>query len=94
MEKKQKSRNKKSLKLFSKKAFMGLALAGIMFASPFALAGCAKKGDKGDTGETGANGKDGATWFSGTQYNQAEGAVGDFFYDTDDYRIYRKSEGV
>ena len=52
-----KDKNKKPFNVLSKKGLMTLALAGVMVASPFMLAGCGEKGDKGDTGATGANGK-------------------------------------
>ena len=52
-----KDKNKKPFNVLSKKGLVTMALAGVMVASPFMLAGCGEKGDKGDTGATGANGK-------------------------------------
>ena len=69
-----------------RKGAVALAAAGIMLATPFMLTGCA--GEKGDVGPTGPAG---ATWYSGTQYSNNEGIIGDFFYDTDDCNIYQKT---
>ena len=52
-----KDKNKKPFNVLSKKGFATLALAGVMVASPFVLAGCGEAGPKGETGATGAAGK-------------------------------------
>ncbi len=63
---------------------LGLRLGGL-------LTGCGKDGAPGATGPQGPAGTDGATWYSGIAYSNAQGKVGDFFYDTDDFKIYRKT---
>lgn len=52
-----KDKNKKPFNILSKKGFATMALAGVMVASPFVLAGCGEAGPKGDTGAAGPNGK-------------------------------------
>ncbi len=73
-----------------RKSMVGLALAGIMAVSPFALAGCGSKGDPG------ANGKNGAMWYTGEDAPSAlQGVEGDFYIDTNDYILYQKNaDGV
>ena len=86
MKKKTKEGPKKSFSRFFKKSFACLALAGVMVASPMVLAGCS-------AGKDGEKGADGATWLSGTiTPTNAVGKVGDFYYDVDDYNIYKKGE--
>lgn len=48
---------------------------------------------KGTEGPAGAAGTDGSKWYSGTELTAAEGKIGDFFLDTDDFNIYLKVEG-
>ncbi len=69
-----------------RKGAMALAIAGVMVATPFMLTGCA--GEKGDVGPQGPAG---ATWYSGAECSADQGKVGDFFYDTDDCKIYQKT---
>ena len=69
---------------FIKKGIMSFALAGVLIATPFALAGCSD-------GKDGKDGEDGTKWYSGTEYNSEQGNVGDFFFDTDDYKVYVKT---
>ncbi len=78
------ARSKKT-KLLKKGATL-LAVAGVLLTTPVMLAGCV-----GEKGEVGPQGPAGATWYSGTQYSQEEGKIGDFFYDTDDCTIYQKT---
>jgi len=92
MEKKHKKR-KTNFNLFSKKVFIGFAMASVILTTPFMLVGCGEKGDQGEQGLPGKDGKNGATWYSGKAYDQSVGEVGDFFYDTDDYAIYKKNQG-
>ena len=86
------AKDKKSkipFKVLSKKGLMGLAMAGVMVASPFMLAGCSN----GQDGKDGAPGKDAPAWHYGVDYNQYNGTinVGDFFIDTNDYILYQKT---
>lgn len=89
--KKSKMNIKKEKNLFSnklsKKGLMGLSLAGLMIFNPFLLTGCS--GKQGPKGNDGANG---TTWYYGVEYSENQGVVGDFFYDTDDYNIYKKTD--
>ncbi len=48
-----KDKNKKPFNVLSKKGFATLALASVMVASPFMLAGCGEAGPKGDAGNNG-----------------------------------------
>ena len=48
-----KDKNKKPFNVLSKKGLMTLAIAGVMVASPFMLAGCGEAGPKGDAGNNG-----------------------------------------
>ena len=48
-----KDKNKKPFNVLSKKGLVTMALAGVMVASPFALAGCGEAGPKGDSGNNG-----------------------------------------
>lgn len=64
---------------------VGLVLAGVMF-----LCGCLFGARNGRIGETGKNG---ATWYSGTEVPSSKdasfGVVGDFYFDEDNYDIYK-----
>ena len=80
-------KKKTSFQLFSKKRLMGLTIAGVMTASLCTITGCSFI-----QGSAGKNGSDGATWYSGTEYSEKQGAVGDFFFDTDDFNIYKKTD--
>ena len=71
--------------VLSKKGLMAIAISGVMAFSPLMLAGCSN-------GQDGKNGTNGSTWYSGTEYSPTQGVVGDFFYDTDDFNIYTKTE--
>ena len=55
-------------------------------------------GMTGNTGAAGANGQDGAagaTWTAGTTTpSNASGSDGDFFFDTDDHKVFWKSQGT
>ncbi len=58
------------------------------------------KGEKGDTGEQGKqgqkgdHGKDGATWLTGDGApDEALGALGDLYFDTESCNVYQKLEG-
>ena len=76
--------------VLTKKGLMGLAMAGVMIASPFILAGCySEQGPKGDTGAPGASGP---AWHYGVDYSDYNGTinVGDFFIDTNDFILYKK----
>lgn len=65
-----------------RKGAMSLAIAGVMMATPFMLAGCTDAVD----------GKDGTIWKAGTNYSEfTDAKVGDFFIDTDDYKLYQKT---
>ncbi len=75
--------------VLSKKGLMGLAMAGIMIASPFMLAGCSN----GQDGKDGKDGVNGPAWHYGVDYTEYNGTinVGDFFIDTNDYILYQKT---
>lgn len=64
---------------------LGLALG----LGAFGLTGCSLNG------EDGLNGKDGSQWYSGTTNIElvTTGNNGDFYYDTDDYKLYQKENG-
>lgn len=90
-----KDKNKKTpFNVFSKKGLMGLAMAGVLMASPFMLAGCSN-GKDGKDGKDGAPGADAAAWHYGVDYEAYTGTinVGDFFIDTNDYILYQKTNG-
>ena len=63
-----------------------------MFISLFMLTGCSVQGEKGEQGIAGKDGLNGTIWYSGTEYLESQGVVGDFFYDTDDFNIYIKTD--
>ena len=76
----------------SKKSAWAVAFACLMaFSSLMVVVHADKQGPQGNDGANGANGKDGATWYSGTEVTVNQGAVGDFFFDTDDFDIYQKT---
>ena len=76
-------KKKQPFNVFSKKGLMALAMAGVMIASPLTLTACSD----------GKDGIDGTRWESGLDYTEfADAKVGDFFIDTDDYILYRKTE--
>ena len=81
-----KERKKKlPFNVFSKKGLMTIAMAGVMIASPLMFAGCT-------AGVDGTNGLDGTKWESGLSYTEfTDAKVGDFFIDTDDYILYKKT---
>lgn len=66
-----------------RKGAVALALAGAMIASPLILSGCSA--EEVDPSQLGA------TWYSGNQYSNEEGSIGDFYYDIDDCDIYQKT---
>ena len=74
-----------------RKGIVGGLVGLTMIAGGGLLTGCGKDGAPGATGAQGPAGTDGATWYSGIAYSNAQGKVGDFFYDTDDFKIYRKT---
>lgn len=49
---------------------------------------------QGDTGPAGADGNDGATWLSGTTVPDSQGKDGDFYLNTSNYDIYKKTSGT
>ncbi len=64
-------------------------LGGFVITSALAFAGCSD-GVNGKDGKDGANGVDGSVWHSGTEVSQVvDFKVGDYFFDTDDYNIYK-----
>lgn len=77
--------NKKNKVPFAvlRKGVLGAVLGVSMFAGGVGiLSGCEQ-----------ATGKNGSTWLSGTTNPEAsQGVLGDFYYDTDDYKIYQKGE--
>lgn len=75
--------------VFSKKGLMGLAMAGVVIASPFMLAGCSN----GQDGKDGKDGASGPAWHYGEDYSDYNGTinVGDFFIDTNDFILYKKT---
>ena len=80
---KKEKKEKTPFKVLSKKGLASLALAGVMIASPVMLAGCS----------AGKDGQDGTMWYSGIDSPfESTGKVGDFYYDTDDFNIYKKGE--
>lgn len=81
-----KKENKKKLpyNTFRKGIVAGI-LGLTLGVSAFGLAGCSD----------GVNGKDGAKWLSGTATPTAtQGVDGDFYLDTDDYKLYQKENGA
>ena len=76
-----------------KKGLVAGALGVAMLASGAGvLAGCSgEPGATGPKGDTGAAGLNGATWYSGTAVDNNQGNVGDFFLDTDDSNVYKKT---
>ena len=75
--------------VFSKKGLASLAMAGVMIASPFMLAGCSN----GQDGKDGKDGANGPAWHYGVDYTEYNGTIniGDFFIDTNDYILYQKT---
>ena len=75
--------------VLSKKGLMVLAMTGVMVASPLMLTGCAD----GKDGIDGKDGRNGTKWDAGLSYDEfTDALVGDFFIDTDDYILYRKTD--
>ncbi len=74
-------KEKKSFNVF-KKGILGLSLAGVMIASSLALTGCSLEAKETVS----------PTWHSGTSYTEVKGVDGDFFFDTDDCNIYKKTD--
>lgn len=85
-----KDKNKKVPFNVFKKGFVGALLGATILAGGVGLAGCGQAGQQGPQGEQGPAGTNGSTWYSGTQYDPAQGVAGDFFFDTDDGSIYVK----
>lgn len=79
--------------VLSKKGLATLAMAGIMMATPFMLAGCTD-GKDGLNGKDGTNGLNGSQWYTGEEVPTTQGVNGDFYYDTDDYKLYQKENGT
>ena len=87
-----KDKQKKSIPFAAlRKGIVGGLVGLTMIAGGGLLTGCGKDGAPGATGAQGPAGSDGATWYSGIAYSNAQGKVGDFFYDTDDFKIYHKT---
>ena len=83
MEKSMKKEKKTKKKGFFKKGLALTLTAGIMAVASVGLVGCSG----------GEDGKNGATWFSGQDSPfESTGKVGDFYFDTDDYNIYTKTQ--
>ena len=82
-------KKKMPFSVLTKKGLMGLAMAGVMIASPFMLAGCSN----GQDGKDGKDGANGPAWHYGVDYTEYNGTinVGDFFIDTNDYILYQKT---
>lgn len=81
-------KSKTTFKVLTKKGLMGLAMIGIIIASPFMLTGCSN----GQDGKDGTPGVSGTIWKSGTSYTAfTDAKVGDYFIDTDDYILYQKT---
>lgn len=75
---------------------MSLLLCALMLVTPLLLASC-KDGVNGKDGINGTNGKDGvdgAMWYRGAANidTVTDGKAGDFYIDTDDYKLYQKGE--
>ncbi len=89
-----KDKNKKKVPFnVFKKGFVGALLGATILAGGVGLAGCGQagpQGQQGPQGEQGPAGTNGSTWYSGSQYDPAQGVAGDFFFDTDDGSIYVK----
>ena len=86
-----KDKNKKKVPFnVFKKGVVGALLGATILAGGVGLAGCGTEGPQGPKGETGPAGTNGSTWYSGSQYDPAQGVTGDFFFDTDDGSIYVK----
>ncbi len=69
-----------------KKRFMGFLMACIMVISSMVLAGCNVEREQSENNRT-----NGTIWYSGTEYSDSQGVVGDFFFDTNDFDIYTKT---
>ncbi len=69
-----------------KKALLPITIGAVLFATPFLSVGCS-------AGEDGKDGEDGTRWYSGTSNieNVTDGKTGDFYIDTDDYKLYQKN---
>ena len=70
-----KDKNKKPFNVLSKKGLMTLALAGVMVASPFVLAGCGEAGPAGKDGAAGATGATGKSAYELAVDNGFTGTV-------------------
>ncbi len=78
-------KNEGKEKFSFKKRLFPLAMGAVMAITPFMLVGCSN-------GQDGKNGVDGAKWYRGTTNIEyvTEGKAGDFYIDTDDYKLYQK----
>ncbi|MBR2909855.1 MAG: bacterial Ig-like domain-containing protein [Clostridia bacterium] len=81
--KKQKVENSTKKKGFFKKSLALALVAGTLAVSSVGLVGCSD----------GKDGKNGSTWFSGQDAPfESTGKIGDYYFDTDDFNIYKKGE--
>jgi len=67
-------------KLFRKKSVVAFAIALVMTFNLFVFSACTPESD------------DASKWHTGTSYTSVDAKNGDFFYDTDDNKIYQKTD--
>ncbi len=77
------------MKKFPERAFLALLLCLSMLLTPVLLAGC----ESAENGKDGKDGKNGAEWFRGGSDVDSftEGKAGDFYIDTENYKLYQKN---
>ncbi len=84
---------KSKVKKNGAKRIISLTLCGAMLALPLLFTSCAKDGQDGQNGKDGQDGAAGAKYYSGTANIETVtmGVLGDFYIDTDDYKLYQKT---
>jgi len=71
--------------VLTKKGLAGLAMAGLMIASPLMITGCSN----GQEGNNGLDYTDGAKWYYGVEDpTSTTGKIGDFYLETDDGDVW------
>lgn len=77
------------MKKLPKRAFLALLLCFSILLTPVIFAGC----ESVENGKDGKDGKDGAEWFRGGSDVDSftEGKTGDFYIDTENYKLYQKN---
>lgn len=82
--------------LSSKKSILSIIICLIIWSVALLFCGCMADGNDGKDGKDGQNGQNGTQFYSGkTDISLINlGVDGDYYYDTDDYILYQKHQGI